>query len=93
MGPQDDKDFPCALTDIDVLPASDADNSPLPDMAVMHAPAAEHCVVGSTALSAETHISIGCQIVMPFLIAGMGMVGAGFYLDHVQVSLVKQSQK
>jgi hypothetical protein len=27
------------------------------------------------------------------LIAGMGMVGAGFYLDHVQVSLLKQSWK
>jgi hypothetical protein len=89
-GPLDEKEFPFAVTDIDVLPASDADDSPLPDMEVKHTPAssaAEHCIVESTS-PVETHISIGCQIVVPFFIAGMGMVGAGFYLDHVQVSLM-----
>lgn len=89
-GPEDEKEFPFALTDIDALPASDADDTPLPDMAVKHTPASsatEHCIVESTTTSVETHISIGCQIVVPFFIAGMGMVGAGFYLDHVQVSL------
>jgi hypothetical protein len=58
-------------------------------MAVKHTPAssaAEHCIVESTPPSVDTHTSIGCQIVVPFFIAGMGMVGAGFYLDHVQVS-------
>jgi hypothetical protein len=96
MGPQDEKEIPFALTDIDMLPASDADDSPLPNKAVKHAPAssaAQHCITEATTPSAETHISIGCQIVVPFFIAGMGMVGAGFYLDHVQVSLVKQSWK
>lgn len=89
-GAEDEKEFRFALTDIDVLPATDADDSPLPDMAVKHTPASsatEHCIVETTTPSVETHMSIGCQIVVPFFIAGMGMVGAGFYLDHVQVSL------
>jgi hypothetical protein len=89
-GTEDEKELPFALTDIDVLPASDADDSPLPDMEVKHTPASnvtEHCIVESTTPPVETHISIVCQIVVPFFIAGMGMVGAGFYLDHVQVSL------
>ncbi|XP_063218614.1 solute carrier family 41 member 1-like [Bacillus rossius redtenbacheri] len=32
----------------------------------------------------ETHCSIGCQVVAPFFIAGMGMVSAGIFLEHVQ---------
>ncbi|PNF18092.1 Solute carrier family 41 member 1 [Cryptotermes secundus] len=87
MGPQDNKEFPFAPTDTATLPASAAEDSPLPDVIVKLAPESntvEHCKVNSTTPSAETHISIGCQVVVPFLIAGMGMVGAGFYLDHVQ---------
>lgn len=33
----------------------------------------------------ETHYTVGSQIVIPFFIAGMGMVLAGIYLDIVQV--------
>ncbi|KAK7871361.1 hypothetical protein R5R35_006072 [Gryllus longicercus] len=33
---------------------------------------------------AETHLSVGCQVVGPFVVAGLGMVGAGLYLDMVQ---------
>jgi hypothetical protein len=96
MGPQDEKEFPFALTDLADHPASAVEDSPLPDVIVNLATAsntAEHRNVDSTTLRAETHISIGCQVVVPFFIAGMGMVGAGFYLDHVQVSLRKCSWK
>jgi hypothetical protein len=34
---------------------------------------------------AESALSIASQVCLPFLIAGMGMVGAGLYLDIVQV--------
>ncbi|XP_069693795.1 solute carrier family 41 member 1-like isoform X2 [Periplaneta americana] len=76
MGPQEDKEFPFVLTEITPLPAPVVENTPLPDVVVKLAPSEQP--------NAETHISIGCQVVAPFLIAGMGMVGAGFYLDHVQ---------
>lgn len=33
----------------------------------------------------ETYFSIGLQVLLPFLVAGMGMVGAGIYLSHIQV--------
>jgi hypothetical protein len=92
MGPQDNKEFPFPLTDTATLPASAAEDSLLPDVIVKVAPESntvEHCKVDSNTPSTETHISIGCQVVVPFFIAGMGMVGAGFYLDHVQVSLLK----
>lgn len=88
MGPQDNKEFAFALTDTATLPASATEDSPLSDVIAKLTPESntvEHCKVDS----AETHTSIGCQVVVPFLIAGMGMVGAGFYLDHVQVSLPK----
>ncbi|CAG0891016.1 unnamed protein product [Cyprideis torosa] len=32
----------------------------------------------------ESHMTIASQVFIPFLIAGIGMVGAGFLLDHVQ---------
>jgi hypothetical protein len=92
MGPQDNKEFPSPVTATSTLPASAAEDSPLPNVIVKLAPESstvEHCKVDSTTPSPETHISIGCQVVVPFFIAGMGMVGAGFYLDHVQVSLLK----
>jgi S-formylglutathione hydrolase FrmB len=96
MEPQDDKQFPSTLTDVAALPAPAAEDSVLPDVVMKLAPTsniAEHCNIDSATPCAETHLSIGCQVVAPFLIAGMGMVGAGFYLDHVQVSLLKQSWK
>ena len=34
----------------------------------------------------ETATSISCQVCLPFLIAGMGMVAAGIFLDVVQVN-------
>lgn len=37
----------------------------------------------------ESTVSIACQVCIPFLIAGMGMVAAGLYLDVVQVSVGK----
>lgn len=92
MGPQDNKEFCFAVTDTATLPTSAAEDSRLPDVIVKLASESntvEHCKVDSTTPSAETHISIGSQVVAPFLIAGMGMVGAGFYLDRVQVSLLK----
>jgi len=35
----------------------------------------------------ETWLTILGQVCIPFLIAGLGMVGAGIILDHVQVSM------
>lgn len=32
----------------------------------------------------ETFLSIGAQVLIPFLVAGMGMVGAGIYFSHIQ---------
>lgn len=40
----------------------------------------------SEAESEETYLSIGLQVLLPFLVAGMGMVGAGIYLSHIQVN-------
>lgn len=34
----------------------------------------------------EASWQIGLQVFLPYLIAGLGMVGAGVVLDHVQVS-------
>lgn len=34
----------------------------------------------------ETALAIALQVCLPFLVAGMGMVGAGIYLDVVQVT-------
>jgi hypothetical protein len=34
----------------------------------------------------ETALAIALQVCLPFLVAGMGMVGAGIYLDIVQVN-------
>jgi hypothetical protein len=93
--PQDEKQSP-AMTEVAALPAHSVEDSTLPDVVMKLAPASnvtEHCNIDSTTPSTETHLSIGCQVVAPFFIAGMGMVGAGFYLDHVQVSLLKQSWK
>ena len=36
---------------------------------------------------AESSFSILIQILIPFIVAGLGMVGAGIVLDIVQVSL------
>jgi hypothetical protein len=96
MEPQDDEQFSSTLTDVAALPAPDVEDSDLPDVVMKLAPTSnitEHCDIDSTTPCAETHISIGCQVVVPFFIAGMGMVGAGFYLDHVQVSDLKWSWK
>lgn len=38
----------------------------------------------SLPVAKETHLSVGSQIVIPFFIAGLGMVIAGIYLDIVQ---------
>jgi hypothetical protein len=92
MEPQANKEFMFALTDTATLSTSATEDLPLPDVIAKLTPesnAVEHWKVDSTTPSAETHTSIACQVVVPFLIAGMGMVGAGFYLDHVQVSLPK----
>lgn len=82
MGPQDE------TKEITKLPNSTkqpyiTSASPLPDVVVKVDPAAS----GSHA-EQETFLSIGLQVLLPFLVAGMGMVGAGIYLDHVQVRLV-----
>ncbi|KAL0268801.1 UNVERIFIED_CONTAM: hypothetical protein PYX00_010615 [Menopon gallinae] len=78
MGPQDE------TKEITKLPNSTkqpyiTSASPLPDVVVKVDPAAS----GSHA-EQETFLSIGLQVLLPFLVAGMGMVGAGIYLDHVQ---------
>lgn len=55
--------------------------SPLPDVVVK----ADVSQLPTPQLHEETFFSIGLQVLLPFLVAGMGMVGAGIYLDHVQV--------
>jgi hypothetical protein len=40
---------------------------------------------GSKSVIIESHRRIFGQVVFPFFVAGMGMVGAGVYLDIVQV--------
>ncbi|XP_021915142.1 solute carrier family 41 member 1-like isoform X2 [Zootermopsis nevadensis] len=85
--PLDDKQSSSVLTDVAVAPAPAVEDSTLPDVVKKLAPTSnvtEHCNIDSVTPCAETHLSIGCQVVAPFFIAGMGMVGAGFYLDHVQ---------
>ena len=94
MGPQEDKEFPFALMEITPVPASaPAESAPLPDVVKSNpAPSAPECcnTAENEAPTSETHLSIGAQVVAPFIIAGMGMVGAGFYLDHVQVNHLYQ---
>jgi len=46
-----------------------------------HPDAAGHC----KAVIIESHRRIFGQVAFPFLVAGLGMVGAGVYLDIVQV--------
>lgn len=36
----------------------------------------------------ESYLAITIQVFIPFLVAGLGMVGAGLVLDLVQVSVV-----
>uniref|UniRef100_A0A1B6LXV5 SLC41A/MgtE integral membrane domain-containing protein n=1 Tax=Graphocephala atropunctata TaxID=36148 RepID=A0A1B6LXV5_9HEMI len=55
---------------------------PLPDVVVRMGPAGR--LSHSLPVVKETFISISCQIVIPFFIAGVGMVGAGIYLDMCQ---------
>ncbi|PSN46730.1 hypothetical protein C0J52_00885 [Blattella germanica] len=81
MAPQEDKEFPFALMDISPTPGDNVDNSQLAE------------IVKSTPTnivepSPETHLEIAAQVIIPFIIAGMGMVGAGFYLDHVQCQAI-----
>lgn len=40
----------------------------------------------------ETYLSITIQVFIPFLIAGLGMVGAGLVLDVVQVSVTSNAK-
>lgn len=78
MGPQDEtKETRIPSTKQSHLHST----SPLPDVVVqkVEAPAA------NPHSEPETFLSIGLQVLLPFLVAGMGMVGAGIYLDHVQV--------
>ncbi|XP_046682802.1 solute carrier family 41 member 3 isoform X1 [Homalodisca vitripennis] len=55
---------------------------PLPDVVVRMGPAGR--LSHSLPVAKETFISISCQIIIPFFIAGVGMVGAGIYLDKCQ---------
>lgn len=56
----------------------------LPDLVVPMGP--NQRLSHSLPLVRETFASIAFQIVIPFFIAGFGMVGAGIYLDMVSVS-------
>ncbi|XP_066995133.1 solute carrier family 41 member 1 isoform X2 [Anabrus simplex] len=86
MGPEDGADYPFALTDVTPVP-DEADQPSLPDVVVKLATSPGPCDPEETPAreqAIETHCSIGAQVIVPFFIAGMGMVGAGFYFDMVQ---------
>nr|CAD7570568.1 unnamed protein product [Timema californicum] len=91
MGPQGDKDFPFPLSDVTAEPSAELEDASLPDVVN------KFTIPGSNGPQSiahpqpaqETHCSIGSQVVVPFFIAGMGMVCAGIFFDHVQVELVE----
>nr|CAD7256451.1 unnamed protein product [Timema shepardi] len=86
MGPQGDKDFPFPLSDVTAEPSAELEDASLPDVVN------KFTIPGSNGPQSiahpqpaqETHCSIGSQVVVPFFIAGMGMVCAGIFFDHVQ---------
>ncbi|XP_054280544.1 solute carrier family 41 member 1 isoform X2 [Macrosteles quadrilineatus] len=65
----------------DMGTAADSVEPPLPDVVVRVGPAGR--LSHSLPTIKETFASTSLQIVIPFFIAGIGMVGAGIYLDMV----------
>nr|CAD7198306.1 unnamed protein product [Timema douglasi] len=85
MGPQGDKDFPFPLSDVTAEPSAELEDASLPDVNKFTIPGSNGPQsIAHPQPAQETHWSIGSQVVVPFFIAGMGMVCAGIFFDHVQ---------